>query len=57
MKLAAWRRLARAQSRLVRDAVVAGVDEAGRGPLAGPVGTDDDRTSVGGDRHGATSGV
>jgi len=34
---AAWRRLARAETRLAGDAVVAGVDEAGRGPLAGPV--------------------
>jgi ribonuclease HII len=35
---AAWRRLARAESRLCADtADVAGVDEAGRGPLAGPV--------------------
>ena len=35
---AAWRRLARAQARLAGDAAaVAGVDEAGRGPLAGPV--------------------
>lgn len=34
----AWRRLARAESRLAGDgATVAGVDEAGRGPLAGPV--------------------
>jgi ribonuclease HII len=34
----AWRRLASAESRLVGDgATVAGVDEAGRGPLAGPV--------------------
>ena len=33
-----WRRLAREQSRLSgQRAVVAGVDEAGRGPLAGPV--------------------
>jgi len=33
-----WRRLAKAEARLVGDAlVVAGVDEAGRGPLAGPV--------------------
>ncbi len=33
-----WRRLARAESRLAGDrATVAGVDEAGRGPLAGPV--------------------
>ena len=37
MKPAAWRRLARAETRLIGDAVVAGVDEAGRGPLAGPV--------------------
>jgi ribonuclease HII len=35
---AAWRRLARAEARLAGDgATVAGVDEAGRGPLAGPV--------------------
>jgi ribonuclease HII len=34
----AWRRLARAEARLVGGvATVAGVDEAGRGPLAGPV--------------------
>ena len=34
----AWRRLARAEARLAGDgATVAGVDEAGRGPLAGPV--------------------
>ena len=34
----AWRRLARAEARLVgAGATVAGVDEAGRGPLAGPV--------------------
>ena len=34
----AWRRLARAEARFVgAGAVVAGVDEAGRGPLAGPV--------------------
>lgn len=34
----AWRRLARAEARLVGEvATVAGVDEAGRGPLAGPV--------------------
>jgi ribonuclease HII len=33
-----WRRLARSEARLAgRDATVAGVDEAGRGPLAGPV--------------------
>jgi ribonuclease HII len=33
-----WRRLARAEARLVgKGATVAGVDEAGRGPLAGPV--------------------
>lgn len=33
-----WRRLARAESLLAGpDATVAGVDEAGRGPLAGPV--------------------
>jgi len=36
--LPAWRRLARAEARLAGDgATVAGVDEAGRGPLAGPV--------------------
>src|SRR5262249_6591613 len=34
----AWRRLARAEARLTgAGATVAGVDEAGRGPLAGPV--------------------
>jgi len=33
----AWRRLARMQARLAGEAVAAGVDEAGRGPLAGPV--------------------
>ncbi|NOT34302.1 MAG: ribonuclease HII [Candidatus Eisenbacteria bacterium] len=33
-----WKRLARAESRLAgADVVVVGVDEAGRGPLAGPV--------------------
>jgi ribonuclease HII len=33
-----WRRLARAEARLTGEAVtVAGVDEVGRGPLAGPV--------------------
>ena len=33
-----WRRLARAEARVAGDgATVAGVDEAGRGPLAGPV--------------------
>lgn len=33
-----WRRLARAEVRLVGEAaIVAGVDEVGRGPLAGPV--------------------
>jgi ribonuclease HII len=33
-----WRRLKRAEARLVgKDVTVAGVDEAGRGPLAGPV--------------------
>jgi len=32
-----WRRLARQEARLAGDATVAGVDEAGRGPLAGPV--------------------
>ena len=37
MKRPVWRRLARDESRLAGDAVVAGVDEAGRGPLAGPV--------------------
>ena len=37
MNPAAWRRLARAENRLVGGAVAAGVDEAGRGPLAGPV--------------------
>jgi ribonuclease HII len=35
---AVWRRLARAEARVAGDgATVAGVDEAGRGPLAGPV--------------------
>jgi ribonuclease HII len=35
---APWRRLARTEARLAGpDATVAGVDEAGRGPLAGPV--------------------
>jgi len=34
----AWRRLARAEAQFVGDGVtLAGVDEAGRGPLAGPV--------------------
>ena len=33
----AWRRLARTEARLVGEAVAAGVDEVGRGPLAGPV--------------------
>jgi ribonuclease HII len=34
----AWRRLARAEARFAGDGVtLAGVDEAGRGPLAGPV--------------------
>ena len=38
MTLARWRRLAREEARLSGDrATVAGVDEAGRGPLAGPV--------------------
>jgi len=37
VKPAVWRRLARAQTRLVGEALAAGVDEAGRGPLAGPV--------------------
>ncbi len=38
MSVPAWRRLARAEARLAGgSAVVAGVDEAGRGPLAGPV--------------------
>ena len=37
MPLPAWRRLARSEARLARETVVAGVDEAGRGPLAGPV--------------------
>lgn len=32
-----WRRLARAEARLAGGGTVAGVDEAGRGPLAGPV--------------------
>jgi ribonuclease HII len=36
--VSAWRRLARAEARLAGDAAtVVGVDEAGRGPLAGPV--------------------
>jgi ribonuclease HII len=35
---AVWRRLARAEARVAGDgATLAGVDEAGRGPLAGPV--------------------
>jgi ribonuclease HII len=35
---AAWRRMTRAEARIAgREATVAGVDEAGRGPLAGPV--------------------
>ena len=38
MTLAVWRRMSRAEVRLAgKDATVAGVDEAGRGPLAGPV--------------------
>ena len=38
MTRAVWRRLARAEARVAGDgATVAGVDEAGRGPLAGPV--------------------
>ncbi len=38
MTLARWRRLAREEARLAGERVaVAGVDEAGRGPLAGPV--------------------
>src|SRR5262245_16689068 len=38
MTLARWRRLAREEARLSgQRAAVAGVDEAGRGPLAGPV--------------------
>ena len=38
MTTAPWRRLARAEARLAGpDETVAGVDEAGRGPLAGPV--------------------
>ena len=38
MTWAAWRRLRRAEARFAgKDATVAGVDEAGRGPLAGPV--------------------
>lgn len=38
MTLSPWRRLQRAEARLVGTAeTVAGVDEAGRGPLAGPV--------------------
>ena len=38
MAARAWRRLMRAEARFVGDGVtVAGVDEAGRGPLAGPV--------------------
>ena len=36
--MAGWRRLARTEERLAGGAsAVAGVDEAGRGPLAGPV--------------------
>ena len=34
---AVWRRLARYEKSLAGDAVVCGVDEVGRGPLAGPV--------------------
>jgi ribonuclease HII len=38
VKRPAWRRLARSETRLTGgEATVAGVDEAGRGPLAGPV--------------------
>ncbi len=38
MPPAAWRRMRRAETRLAgRGVTVAGVDEAGRGPLAGPV--------------------
>ena len=38
MTVHAWRRLARTEARLAGErATVAGVDEAGRGPLAGPV--------------------
>jgi ribonuclease HII len=38
VSLARWRRLARAEARIAGErATVAGVDEAGRGPLAGPV--------------------
>jgi len=38
VKRPAWRRLRRAEARFAGDAgIVAGVDEAGRGPLAGPV--------------------
>ena len=38
MPLATWRRLGRAETRLAGEgATIAGVDEAGRGPLAGPV--------------------
>lgn len=38
MSVARWRRLARAEARIAGErATVAGVDEAGRGPLAGPV--------------------
>lgn len=38
MSLPAWRKLARAESRIAAGAAtIAGVDEAGRGPLAGPV--------------------
>src|SRR6267378_4321931 len=33
----AWRRIARYEKELAGEALVAGVDEAGRGPLAGPV--------------------
>ena len=32
-----WRRIARYEKELAGGAMVAGVDEAGRGPLAGPV--------------------
>jgi len=51
---AVWRRLARAEARLAGKAsAVAGVDEAGRGPLAGPVVA----AAVVLDRAGAWDGV
>lgn len=52
MKRPVWRRLARDEARLAGDAVVAGVDEAGRGPLAGPVVAAAVVLVVGGKWHG-----